>query len=165
MDLSHFHALDVVLVAGLPGSGKSAFAREHFAKTGHRRVNRKEIRRFLYTMSRFGDPWREAYFDQSDETLVRHVERRIVEHLLHSGQRVLIDDTSVNAASRADYVQMARQLKKRIGILFLNPPVLKCLETNRKREDPVSEGVISNLFATVQLPTRAEGFDETLVVP
>lgn len=165
MDLARFQALDIVLVAGLPASGKSTFARQVFAKTGHRRVNRKEIRRFLYSMSHFGEPWHESNFNESDEALVKHVERRILEHLLHAGQRILADNTSVTVASRVDYVQMARQFKKRIGIIYLNAPVQKCLEQNRKRDDPVPEGVISNLFASVQMPSRTEGFDEVLVVP
>lgn len=164
MDLSRFQALDVVLVAGLPASGKSTFAREHFARSGHRRVNRKEIRRFLYAMTRFGEPWHEADFNESDEALVQHVERKIIEHLLRAGAKMLIDNTSVTVDSRAYYLQLARQMKKRVGILFLNTPVLKCIEQNRKRPDPVPESVISNLFASVQLPTRAEGFEEALVI-
>jgi predicted kinase len=164
MDLSRIQALDVVLVAGLPASGKSTFARTHFAKTGHRRVNRKEIRRFLYSMSHFGEPWRETDFNESDEALVKHVERKIVEHFLHAGARILLDNTSVTVASRADYLQLARQTKKRAGIVFLNTPVLRCIEQNRKRDDPVPESVISNLFASIQMPARAEGFDEVLVV-
>jgi tRNA uridine 5-carbamoylmethylation protein Kti12 len=61
-------------------------------------------------------------------------------------------------------VHLARETHKRVGAIFLNRPVLTCMERNRKREDPVPENVISNLFASIQLPTRAEGFVETLVV-
>jgi len=115
-------------------------------------------------MTRFGDPWRESYFELHDELLVKHVERRILEHLLHESERVLIDNTSVTVASRTVYVQLARQAKKRVGIIFLNPPVLTCIQQNRKREDPVPEGVISNLFASIELPSRNEGFQEILVI-
>ncbi len=164
MDLARFQALEIVMVCGLPACGKSTFAQEHFAASGHRRVNRKEIRRFVHEMTRFGDPWNESQFEGHDEGLVKHVERKILEHLLHAAERVLIDNTSVTAASRADYVRLARETRKRIGVIFLNRPVLTCLEQNRKREDPVPEGVISNLFASIQLPSRAEGFHEILVI-
>jgi predicted kinase len=164
MDLARFKGLDIVLVCGLPACGKSTFARESFADSAHRRVNRKEIRRFLHEMTRYGDPWSESHFAEHDEALVKHVERKILEHVLHAGEKVLVDNTSVTVESRALYVHLARETHKRAGAIFLNRPVLTCMERNRKRQDPVPENVISNLFASIELPTRAEGFVETLVI-
>ena len=38
MDLAKFQNLDIVLVCGLPGSGKSHFARTFFLKSGRKRT-------------------------------------------------------------------------------------------------------------------------------
>ena len=62
VDLGKLQNLDIVLVCGLPGSGKSHFARTFFLKSGRKRVNRKEIRRHLFEMTSFGQKWTEAEF-------------------------------------------------------------------------------------------------------
>jgi predicted kinase len=164
MDLSKFHPLDVVVVCGLPGSGKSKFAAEFFADTGRDRVNRKEIHRLLYEMIHFGKKWSEKEFDALDDFLVKHVERKIIEHLLQNKQKVLVDNTSVSESSRKAYLGIAHQMHKTIGAIFLNATPLTCLQRNRSREDPVPERVISNLAASIDLPRIEEGFREVLIV-
>jgi transcriptional regulator of acetoin/glycerol metabolism len=52
--LERIMSLDIVLVCGLPGSGKSHFSREYFQDSERDRVNRKEIHRMLYEMIHFG---------------------------------------------------------------------------------------------------------------
>ena len=164
MDLAKFQSLDMVLVCGLPGSGKSRFAAEFFADSGRDRVNRKEIHRLLYEMIHFGKKWSETEFDELDDFLVKHVERKIIEHLLQNKQKVLVDNTSVSASSRKTYLGIAHPMHKTIGVVFLLTPPLKCMERNRGREDPVPERVISNLAAAIDLPTVQERFREVLVL-
>lgn len=164
MDLSKFNALDVVLVAGLPGSGKSHFAKTYFQDTGRKRVNRKEIRRSLFEMTYFGKKWKEEYFHETDEFLVKHVERKIIEQLLQTNQKVLIDNTSVTVSSRKNYIGIAHSLKKTIGIIFLKVPLRECLKRNESREDSVPGIVISNLAAAMVMPEIGEGYKEVLLV-
>ena len=164
MDLSNFHPLDIILVCGLPGSGKSEFSRQFFADSGRDRVNRKEIHRLLYEMIHFGKRWTEMEFDALDEHLVKHVERKIIEQLLQNNQKVLVDNTSVSESSRKAYISIAHQMRKSIGAIFLHTPPATCLQRNREREDPVPERVISNLAAEIDLPGTAEGFKEVLVL-
>lgn len=164
MELGRFYPLDVVLVCGLQASGKTHFSMSHLNRDGRKRVNRKEIRRMLYEMTSFGGTWREERFNEKEEFLVAHVERKIYEHLLQSGSPVLIDSTNVTADSRESYVTFARSMRKTIGCIFLNPPLVKCLERNRAREDRLSEGIITNLYASLELPTKAEGFRELLIL-
>ena len=164
MDLSKFEPLDIILICGLPGSGKSRFSRQFFAETGRDRVNRKEIHRLLYEMIHFGKRWTEKEFDELDEHLVKHVERKIIEQLLQSKQKVLVDNTSVSASSRKTYVGIAQQMHRTIGAIFLHAPPAICLQRNREREDPVPERAISNLAAAIDLPRTDEGFKEVLVL-
>ncbi len=143
-------------------------ARSHFAgkylKGGDRkRVNRKEIRRLLYEMTSFGETWNESRFAAVDEFLVKHVERKIIEHLLQNRQKVLVDNSCVSASSREPYVALAAQVHRTARAIFLNTPARACLERNRKRTDPVPETVISNLAAAIELPMARGGFREMLV--
>jgi predicted kinase len=164
MELARFQNLDIILVCGLPGSGKSHFARARFQQSGRKRVNRKEIRRLLYQMTNFGQAWSEKDFDTNDEFLVGHVERKIIEHLLQEKKKLLIDNTHVSRESRKHYVAMARQAGKSIGAIFLDTAVITCLERNRGRADAIPERVISRLAAEKELPETSEGFKEVLVL-
>lgn len=164
MNLEKFQSTDIVLVCGLPGAGKSHFSKAFFDSGGRRRVNRKELRRLLWEMTSFGEPWREDYFNEHDEGLVHHVERKIVEHLIQSRLPVLVDNTSVTEESRKWYVATAHAARRTIAAVFLNVPIQKCLARNRGREDQMSESIITNLYAAIELPEKQEGFDDVLIV-
>ncbi len=164
MELQRFHGLDVVLVCGLPGSGKSHFASANFAGTDRLRVNRKELRRLLFEMTHFGRPWSEKEFASSDEFLVSHVERKIMEHFLQNHKKLLVDNTSLSRESRKHYMQIARQMGRSIGAIFLDTPIGTCLERNRSRPDAMPERLISNLAAEKELPEASEGYREVMIV-
>ena len=164
MDLKKFENLDILLICGLPAAGKSHFARRYYIDSGRKRVNRKEIRRMLYEMTSFGKEWSENKFSNVDENLVKHTERKVIEHLLVNGEKVLVDNTSITVASRKTYLSISARFNKSIGIIFLNTPALKCLERNRGSEDSVPGTVISNLSAALVLPAGSEGFRQVLVI-
>lgn len=164
MDLSKFADLDMVLVCGLPGAGKSHFCARHFKQSGRLRINRKEIRRLLYEMTHFGEKWSEEYFESHDEHLVKHVEKKIVEHLLQNKQKILVDNTGVSKDSRKAYLSTAKALGKSAGAVFLDVSREKCMERNRSRKDSIPDTVITNLSLATELPERDEGFQAVLVV-
>lgn len=162
--LARINRLDVILVCGVQGSGKSHFSREYFKDTERNRINRAEIRRLLYEMSHFGEIWKDEYYNKENEFLVKHIERRIFEHYLTKNKKILIDNTSVSTKSRKRYIDIAKQENKSIGCIFLDTPINKCLERNRLRDNKVDERIISNLFATITKPDAREGFREVLII-
>ncbi len=166
MILEQFRKVDMVMVCGLPGSGKSHFSKKYFAKSGRKRVSRKEIRHYLYEMLTFNDKWSEDKFDLVDENLVKHLEKKIIEHLLQLGEQLIIDNMSISASSREAYVTIAQRNKKTISAIFINTDLAACLKRNRERpaEDIVPESIISNLVATIEYPDRKEGFKDVLVI-
>ena len=166
MTLEQFRKSDIILVCGLPGSGKSFFARKYFAKSGRKRVSRKEIRHNLYEMLTFGEKWSEEKFDLVDENLVKHLEKKMIEHLLQIGEQILIDNMSISASSREMYAAIAARNKKTISAIFINTDLATCLKRNRERppEAVVPESIISNLVATIKYPDRKEGFKDVLII-
>ncbi len=164
MDLTKFNDLDIVVVCGLPGAGKSHFSKAYFEKTNRQRVSRSEIRRFLYEMTHFGAAWQTELFKEESEFLVKHTERKILEQLLQEKQKVLIDNTSVTVDSRKRYLELARTLKKSIGALFIHNPVQVCLKRNKQNKFGVPDIVISNLSTHIELPSTKEGFKEVMII-
>ena len=164
MDRARLDSLNMILVCGLPGSGKSHFSKSHFQNTDRKRINRKEIRRHLHEMLNFGEKWSEENFNESDEFLVKHVERKTIEHLLQGKYKLLVDNTSVTKSSREAYIHLAQRMHCNIGVIFLDTPLKLCLERNRQRHDPVPGLAITNLSAALELPTEDEGFREVIIL-
>ena len=165
IDFSKMHRLDIILVCGLPNSGKSYFARHEFATTERRRISRKEIRRFIYEMTNFGEKWSEQLFSAVEEPLVKHTERKMIEHLLSIGEKLLVDNTSITADSRKLYTTIASRLNKSIGVVFIDADINRCIMRNRKSKDPIPENILPNLSAKKSLPDKREGFDLVVIVP
>ncbi len=163
INLKIYDNIDILLICGLPGSGKSYFAKQHFESSDRKRINRAEIRRLLYEMSHFGKEWHESDYSETDEVLVKHVEKKIIEHHLHHNIKVLIDNTSVTKLSRKYYLEIAKATKKTIAVIFINTPIQVCLQRNRQRTDKKPENVISNLFASIEIPDTREGFNNSTI--
>ena len=110
MTLDALRKSDIILICGLPGSGKSHFARKYFKKSGRKRINRKEIRKHIYEMFNFNDGWTESCYHEEDELLVKYIEKKIIEHLVFNGEKVVIDNISVSEKSRIDYINLQKLL-------------------------------------------------------
>ena len=115
-------------------------------------------------MLNFGAKWSEKNFSDSDEFLVKHVERKTMEHLLQGKHKLLVDNTSVTKASREAYIHLAQRMRCNIGIIFLDTPLKLCIERNRQRDDPAPDVAIANLSAALELPGEDEGFRELIIL-
>lgn len=164
MDLARYDKLDIIVVCGLPGAGKSYFAKKYFETSGRKHINRNEIRAFLYTMTNFGRPWKNEYFDEEDEHLVKHTERKIIENILHHGGNLIVDNTSISKSSRKMYVDIAKETRKSIGVVYIDTPVKFCIQRNAKRSDPLPEQLITDLYVRAEQPQKEEGFQEVLTL-
>lgn len=164
MDLSKLHGLDIVLLCGNYGSGKTAFARANFYGKERLRISRSEIRKLLFEMTNFDDPWKAENFTETDDALVKHIERKLAEHLLQSKRKILVVNTFVSKKSRKRFVDFAKEMHKSIGVVFLNTPLPRCFEQNDRSKAPVPHIVINTLASRVEIPDKSEGFAEVVVV-
>ena len=128
--------MDMVILIGIQGSGKSTLYRRQFFET-HLRLS-------------------------LDMLKTRHREKRLVEACIAARQRIVIDNTNVGRDERARFLRLARDGGFRTQGYFFEPVPERALEWNRQRTGkaviPVA-GVLGTL-KRLERPTWAEGFDE-----
>lgn len=153
--------IDLVLVAGVQGSGKTTLTKDLFRDRV--RVNLDEIR-FFYKRMTTGGEWGNHDWRPAIEPLFRKIEEDCLRFNLAQGQPVVVDNTNTSRRSRAHYVGIARSLGRSVGLLFLDLPLDTCLVRNRGRSVRVPEPVVEEFFTSRELPAGDEGFDVLRIV-
>ena len=146
------------ITVGLPGSGKSTYAKEF--------VKGKDIE---YLSS---DELRAVYGKGEDDQTVTpivfgHIKRK-VDEFLKDGKNVLVDATSVNRKERSDYIKTAKKYDAKVVALVFKMDRQGLIDRNKKRGEQggrvVPDWVIDKMLAKYEEPSFAEGIDVTIYV-
>ena len=76
----------LLVLRGLPGSGKTTYARDLVDKLGYVRVNKDDLRKMLHN----------GQHSQSKEEMVLEIRDLIVINALKEGKNVVVDDTNIH---------------------------------------------------------------------
>jgi len=146
------------ITVGLPGSGKSTYAKEF--------IKGKDIE---YLSS---DELRAVYGKGEDDQTVTpivfgHIKRK-VDEFLKDGKNVLVDATSVNRKERSDYINTAKKYGAKVVALVFKMDRQGLIDRNKKRGEQggriVPDWVIDKMLAKYEEPSFAEGIDVTIYV-
>ena len=131
----------LLVLRGLPGSGKTTYARDLVEKMGYVRVNKDDLRKMLHN----------GHHSQSKEEMVLEIRDSIVFSALYAGKNIVVDDTNIHPKHEkrlrqiADMVSKTKKVSFKVMDEFLKTPVEQCIENDLKRFDSVGEQVIRKM--------------------
>ena len=158
--------MEVVVLVGIPGSGKTTYVRARLP--GHAYVSMDDVRdsaswpskrRDLITRYDAERPVRLARMSGN-----KKAECILVDDALAAGRSIVVDDTNLTRKIRRPYVALARKHGARIRVVFFND-FEGARARNAKRAwsgGRVPDDAVARMQESVEPPTRAEGFDEVL---
>jgi len=148
----------IYIAVGLPGSGKSTYAKNFIKDKDIEYLSSDELRAV------FG----KGEDDQTVTPLVfGHIKRK-VDEFLKDGKNVLVDATSVNRKERADYINTAKKYGAKVVALLFKMDRQGLIDRNKKRGEQggrvVPDWVIDKMLTKYEEPSTSEGIDEVIYV-
>lgn len=129
----------LIILQGLPASGKSTRAKE-LTEQGYTRVNKDLLR----TMLHFDE------FSRRNEAITHNMSYLIVENLLKSGVKVVIDDTNLNPKTLNKWTHLADSLLIPYKVETMKTHWLTCVERDMARDKQVGKDVILSMALRYQ---------------
>ncbi|AXH68837.1 polynucleotide kinase [Streptomyces phage Comrade] len=137
--------LELVINRGIPGSGKSTYARKWvFDGTPlnrRARVNRDDIRKQLYGVD-FGVP--------VEETAVTAVEYAMIRSLLERGVSVIVDDCNISQRYITAFTKIAKEFDAEVRVNLIDVELDVAIQRNQGRERFVPVHVIEDMYRRLQ---------------
>jgi predicted kinase len=151
----------VLILQGLPASGKSTYAKDLLLREIGRwvRINKDLLREMAHA----------SYWSPHNEKFIRNVRDQIILMALEDGKHVIIDDT--NFGSNIEHIKQLVKGKANVKIndSFLKVPVEECIKRDLKRANSVGKDVIMKMYnqfvkTDVQLIEYNPELDDAIIV-
>lgn len=129
---------ELIMLRGLPGSGKSTWAKEYIESKPPGsvvRVNKDDLRAMMSN----------GKYVKSLERLVISVRDALVVAALQNKVDVVVDDTNFNTFHAERLRHLAEWAGAGFRIKDFHTPITECIARDALRPKPVGEGVIRNM--------------------
>lgn len=135
----------VTVLKGLPGSGKTTWAKAQLTDSRVTvRVNKDDLRKML-----FGDAKRQGWH----ERLVIDIRDAIIGTSLFEKKNVIVDDTNFNPIHEKRIREIAEVSGAKVEVKTFDTPLGECIDNDLKRDRSVGETVIRDMHDMYIRPT------------
>jgi len=156
----------VLILKGLPASGKTTYAKELVAKGGWKRINKDDLRAMLDS----------SIHSKKNEKFINNLKISIMNGALINGWSVVIDDTNFfpqheeSIREAVDEIVRFYKVPIEVQVKFFDTPLEECIARDAKRgEKSVGEKVIHEMYnrylkkETLSTPTTTKvSFNDNL---
>lgn len=130
----------VIIMRGLPASGKSTKAKELIEQDNTVRINKDLLRTMLHCDK----------FSGRNEGLTQAAANALAVHFLSTGTNVVIDDTNLNPKTVTRWRELAKGLAAKIEYVEMDTPIAECIFRDANREKRVGSHVIKKMALQYQ---------------
>ena len=138
----------LIITTGIPGSGKTIWAKQFCLDTKFFRVSSDDIRHMLYDVYNIISPVEFALCEACAIALLRQ------------RKNVVVDATNLKAKHRAAWASIARMEEHEFEVKFFDTNIATCLERNATRIDEpnyVLPDIIVRMSENMEAPHSNEG--------
>jgi predicted kinase len=138
----------VLILKGLPGSGKTTYAKELQEKElgKWKRVNKDDLREMLD----------DGAWSKRNEKFVLDIRDDIIGQALSAGYSVIVDDTNFIPKHIDTISAIASLSGVPVQVKFIDTPIEECIMNDLTRTNPVGEEVIRNMHKRFLEQKQAE---------
>lgn len=140
--------MKLLMLKGLPASGKSTWARERIRESGGmiKRINKDDLR----------DMVDDGKWSKANEKEILAVRDMLIEHYLSRGLSVIVDDTNLAPKHEATLKELAKRFNAKFEVQsFLDVPLTECIRRDLARPKSVGERVINSMYKSFLHTTEA----------
>jgi predicted kinase len=138
----------VVILKGLPGCGKTTWAKEQIEKQPgrYKRISKDDLRAMMDN----------GHWSKGNEKFILEARNLLILGALQEGYHVLVDDTNLHSR----HEQAIRELVKGLAVVeikdFTDVPLDVCIERDKKRPNYVGEDTIRKMHRDFLKPAPAQ---------
>lgn len=129
---------NLTLTVGLPGSGKTTWARQQVMAdaTGKTvRINRDDLRVMTFGKFVLDNP-------REQEPVISKIQQAMVTAALRAGQNVIVDDTNTNERFRNEWVRLAERAGATFQIKVMDTDIEECVRRDTERWERDGERLV-----------------------